>query len=270
MILFPNCKINLGLHILHKRSDGYHDLETVFCPVPLRDALEVVTGSNGVELSLTGIPVAGDAADNLCVKAYALLKQDFPELPSVVVHLHKVIPSGAGLGGGSADGAFMLRLLNEKFQLGISIEQLLQYALELGSDCPFFILNKPALANGRGERLQPVDLDLSAWSFMLVHPGVHINTGWAFSQITPTVSAQSIQEILQQPITSWPSLLINDFEAPVCQHYPALQQIKENLYAAGALYASMTGSGSCFYGIFPKHQVPSIVWPTTYKVYVLK
>lgn len=285
MILFPNCKINLGLHITRKRPDGYHDLETVFYPLPLRDAVEIVSNQafragntaapiyagqpDGMELVLTGLPVKGDPADNLCVKAWHLLKKDFPQLPPVQLHLHKAIPMGAGLGGGSSDAAFTLHLLNNKFKLGIPAEKLLDYALQLGSDCPFFIINQPCIATGRGELLQSIPLDLSAWSFLLVYPEVHINTGWAFEQITPAVPEKPISEVINQPVSSWKDSLINDFEAPVCRLHPALGHIKEALYASGAVYASMTGSGSSFYGIFPTGKVPASLFPS-YKCYTLK
>ena len=187
MIVFPNCKINLGLKILGKRDDGFHNLETVFYPIPFKDALEIIANTqnkNGVEFTGTGLAVDGEAIDNLCVKAYQLLKNDFPQLPAVKIHLHKAIPMGAGLGGGSADAAFMLRLLNEKFNLNLSTPQLLNYALQLGSDCPFFISNKPCMATGRGEVLEEVAVDLSAYKIVLINPGIHINTGWAFSQLS--------------------------------------------------------------------------------------
>lgn len=305
MVVFPNCKINLGLHITRKRDDGYHDLETVFYPVPLRDVLEILKSesgkparlltepanplaeparppagqqpeqgsrmtefiSGGVHFHMSGLVVNGKPEDNLCIKAYNLLKIDFPQLSAIEMYLHKAIPMGAGLGGGSADGAFTLQLLNEKFQLNLSREQLLDYALRLGSDCPFFIINKPCYATGRGELLQTVPVDLSGFSFLLVHPGVHINTGWAFSQLTPAPSPLPLQEIIQQPVTAWSSALSNDFEAPVFRHHPALKAIKEKLYEAGAVYASMSGSGSCFYGIYAKHQWPEIDWPKEYKVF---
>lgn len=276
MIHFPNCKINLGLHITRKRPDGYHDLETVFYPLPLRDALEIVvsapqqpaTSHQQPTLHLTGLPVNGDPANNLCVKAWHLLKKDFPQLPLVQLYLHKAIPMGAGLGGGSSDAAFTLLLLNNKFKLGLTTEQLLDYAGQLGSDCPFFIINKPCLATGRGELLQTIPLNLSAWSFLLVYPEVHINTGWAFEQITPTRPATPLSDIVRQPVHTWKETLINDFEAPVCRLHPVLGNIKESLYAAGAVYASMTGSGSSFYGIFPKGKAPNDLFPG-YKSYVL-
>ncbi|WP_242696501.1 4-(cytidine 5'-diphospho)-2-C-methyl-D-erythritol kinase [Longitalea luteola] len=278
MVVFPNCKINLGLHVTRKREDGYHDLETIFYPLPLHDALEVVTRqspthtaeNNPVSIQLSGLPVQGKPEDNLCIKAYHLLKKDHPQLADVHLYLHKAIPMGAGLGGGSADGAFTLQLLNDKFQLNLSREKLLDYSLQLGSDCPFFIINKPCYATGRGELLQAVQLDLSAYSFLVVHPGIHINTGWAFSQLTPAPSPLPLQEIIRQPITSWRLALRNDFEAPVFIQYPELKAIKEKLYEAGALYASMTGSGSCFFGIFPKQQLPAFQWPAHYAVFYLQ
>jgi len=281
VLVFPNCKINLGLHVTRKREDGYHDLETIFYPLPLRDALEVVKRETAnvkrempdgaaVSLITSGLTVQGKPEDNLCIKAYNLLKKDHPQLGEVDMYLHKAIPMGAGLGGGSADGAFALQLLNDKFQLKLSREKLLDYSLQLGSDCPFFIINKPCFAKGRGELLQSIQLDLSAYSFLVVHPGVHINTGRAFSQLTPAPSPQPLQEIIQQPVHTWRNTLINDFEAPVCKHHPEMQAIKDRLYNAGALYASMTGSGSCFFGIYAKDQLPVLQWPAGYAVFNLK
>lgn len=253
MLSFPNCKINLGLNIINKRADGYHNLETVFLPVPLQDALEILPAHNSdkaVTFACTGLPVAGDEANNLCIKAYQLLKSDFPQLPPVNMHLHKAIPMGAGLGGGSADGAFTLLLLNNKFKLGLSEADLIRYALQLGSDCPFFIINQPCYAEGRGEKLERVSLDLKGYILVLVNPGVHISTGWAFSHITPKKPVKNIKTIISQPIETWRDELVNDFEAPVIATHPALQAIKDTLYAAGAVYAAMSGSGSTFYGLF--------------------
>jgi 4-diphosphocytidyl-2-C-methyl-D-erythritol kinase len=275
VVVFPNCKINLGLHIVRKREDGYHDLETIFYPLPVRDILEVVRteagsqtpGAADVDFHPSGLTVQGKPEDNLCIKAYHLLKSNYPQLPAIQMYLHKVIPMGAGLGGGSADGAFTLQLLNDKFQLNIPREKLLDYALQLGSDCPFFLINQPCLGTGRGQLLQVVSSDLSAYSFLLINPGIHVNTGWAFSQLTPAPAPQPLQHIIQQPVAGWPSLLTNDFEAPVTTHHPELKAIKDRLYQTGALYASMTGSGSSFYGIFPKNQLPQITWPSSYKVF---
>ncbi len=250
MVTFPNCKINLGLHITGKRPDGFHELETVFYPVPLKDILEVVS-STTLQFQSTGIDIPGNPASNLCLKAYHLLKEDFPQLPPVQMHLHKIIPMGAGLGGGSADGAFALQLLNDKYFLGLSPTQLMKYALQLGSDCPFFILNQPCYATGRGEDLTPIKLDLSGYRFVIVHPGIHINTKWAFEQIQPGLPARSIKEIIQLPIQDWKYYLSNDFESPIKQNYPAIEAIKLALYKDGAIYASMSGSGSTVFGIYP-------------------
>ncbi|SFP98345.1 4-(cytidine 5'-diphospho)-2-C-methyl-D-erythritol kinase [Parafilimonas terrae] len=252
MIVFPNCKINIGLSIIGKRSDGYHNLETVFYPLPFYDVLEVIHHSGQHEdytLTTSGIEIEGAAENNLCVKAYRLLKHDFPQLPSVKIHLHKAIPSGAGLGGGSADGAFMLMLLNDKFKLHLTEEKLLQYALMLGSDCPFFIINKPSFAQQRGEVMQPVQLDLSGYHLMLINPLIHVNTGWAFSQVDYSGS-NNIKSIIEQPVETWQGKLENAFEQPVFEKYPEIKIIKNVLLKNGALFASMSGSGSSVYGIF--------------------
>jgi 4-diphosphocytidyl-2-C-methyl-D-erythritol kinase len=266
MIEFPNCKINLGLTILHKREDGFHNLASVFYPVAVTDVLEIIKNDTGeaVQCSVTGLPVSGNAADNLCVKAYQLLKTDFPQLPAIQLHLHKAIPMGAGLGGGSADGAFTLQLLNKKFQLNLTQEKLIDYAAQLGSDCPFFIINTPCFATGRGEILQPIALDLSAYNLLLVNPGIHINTAWAFSQITPALPAKSIELIIQQPIHTWKDELVNDFEKSVFAAHPEIAAIKETLYRHNALYAAMSGSGSTVYGIFEKTNSPAFSFPETY------
>ncbi len=259
MLFFPNCKINLGLNILRKRPDGYHDLETVFYPLPLKDALELIpTSDPEPTFNSYGLPIPGDPADNLCVKAWRLTKTDFPDLPAVHIHLYKNIPIGAGLGGGSADGAQTLIGLNQLFNLNLSREQLLQYAAQLGSDCPFFILNTPCLGQGRGERLQPLPLDLSGYTFVLVDPGIHIPTAKAFALSTPHETIHSLPALVTQPIDTWPGSLINDFEAPLLSLHPELKKINETLYAQGARYASLTGSGSSFFGIFKKHQAPLI------------
>lgn len=286
MIVFPNCKINLGLHILNKREDGYHNLETVFYPLQWRDALEVVRGDDGrqtaddsaathnspltthISFSSTGLLIAGDEKNNLCIKAYHLLKKDFPALPPVQMHLHKAIPTGAGLGGGSADGAFALKLLNDKFQLGLSTQQLIDYALHLGSDCPFFIINKPCFATGRGELLETVELDLSAYKFAIVNPGIHVNTGWAFANLSgrskrpDSEQKTDLKHIIQQPISTWKDQLTNDFEEPVSKAHPEIASIKQQLYDAGAVYASMTGSGSTVFGIFEKE--PALKFAESY------
>jgi 4-diphosphocytidyl-2-C-methyl-D-erythritol kinase len=269
MIVFPNCKINLGLQILNNREDGYHNLETVFYPVQLCDALEVVRAasqhpSSAISFQSTGLPIDIAAQNNLCIKAYELIKKDFLSLPPVQMRLHKTIPMGAGLGGGSSDAAFTLKLLNEKFKLRISQTQLIKYALQLGSDCPFFIINKPCYATGRGEILEPVDLDLSAYKFAIVNPGIHIKTSWAFNQLQLQKSNRlDLKNIIQQPISTWKDELKNDFEEPVFKQYPEIENIKQMLYKAGAVYASMTGSGSTVFGIFNKDQKPELNIPSS-------
>lgn len=265
MVSFPNCKINLGLHITGKRPDGYHDLETIFYPIHIKDVVEIIS-SDTFQFTTSGLPVNGNAGDNLCVKAYWLLKKDFPGLPMVHMWLHKHIPMGAGLGGGSADAAFTLKLLNTKFDLNLTTGQLIGYASQLGSDCPFFIFDQPCHATGRGEILEPFQLNLSGYSWVLVHPETHISTAWAFSQINPKAQQKSLREIIAQPIDRWKDELKNDFEVPVLKQYPRLKTIKEKLYEAGAVYASMTGSGSSFYGMF--RSKPSQV-PTALKNYDL-
>ena len=272
MIVFPNCKINLGLHILRKREDGFHDLQTVFYPVSLQDAVEILQHPQPVtdiEFSSSGVKIEGNLTDNICVKAYQLLKQDFSQLPPVKMHLHKTIPTGAGLGGGSADGAFTLTLLNKKFNLGIDQERLIDYALHLGSDCPFFIRNAPCYATGRGEKLESIALDLSAYKFVLVNPNVHVNTGWAFSQIRPQNNRPPLKEMIARPIEEWRGNLQNDFEEAVFANYPSIKECKERLYEAGAVYSSMSGSGATVFGLFTKNAAPSLPFPADYFVKIL-
>ena len=270
MIYFPNAKVNLGLRVTSKRQDGYHALDTVFFPVPLNDVLEVITQSNpsteAVIFSHSGIPIPGEESSNLCIKAYQLLKKDYPDLPSILLHLHKHIPMGAGLGGGSADGAFMLRLLNDKYKLGIGSEQLQTYALALGSDCPFFIINKPVQASGRGEIMHPISCTLSSKTMVLVCPGIHVSTADAFRKITLSPKAPSCASIVEGPVEEWKGRLINDFEEPVFNAFPEIATIKDTLYNAGAIYASMTGTGSTVYGIFEKSPAIKDLFPSHYHV----
>jgi 4-diphosphocytidyl-2-C-methyl-D-erythritol kinase len=271
MVVFPNCKINLGLNIIQKRTDGFHDLETVFYPVPIKDVLEIITDqqtdqASNIQYSASGLLVEGDLSNNLCVKAYQLLKKDFPKLPFIKMHLHKNIPMGAGLGGGSSDGASTLLLLNQKYQLALSEEQLIQYALLLGSDCPFFIINKPSFAKGRGEILHTIDLDLSQFQFYIVNPGIHISTGWAFSQILPSKALYPIEETILTPIGQWKGILSNDFEKPVIKHYPEIGHIINQLYAHGAVYAALSGTGSTVFGIFPKGVINKPKFPKHYYI----
>ncbi len=267
MVAFPNCKINIGLRVTEKRADGFHDLETVFYPVQFKDAIEIIedTASNK-EISYTqsGTIIPGTIDDNLCIKAYHLLKKDFPHLPNIKMHLHKAIPMGAGLGGGSADASFMLKLIDQKFNLNLSVGQLLGYALELGSDCPFFIINKPCFASGRGEKLESISLDISSHKIVLVNPGIHINTGWAFSNISIEKNKNNLKELIQLPVAKWQQNIQNDFEIPVFKAHPEIASIKSTLIAEGALFASMSGTGSTVYGIFERNSTPLLKFPTDY------
>ena len=266
MVSFPNCKINLGLRITEKRTDGFHNLESVFLPIPWYDALEIIEARH-LSISLSGIQVPGNTENNLCMRAWHLLKNDFPGLPPVSIYLHKTIPAGAGLGGGSSNGTAMLSLLNEKFAMGISGEQLIRYALMLGSDCPFFIHNRPALAKGRGEVIQPLQLSLKGYYIMLVNPCIHIPTGWAFSRITPSPTLTPLELLIQEAPDQWAQLgLVNDFEAPVFTAHPDIASIKQKLLARGALYASMTGTGSTCFGIFATEPESENDFPDKYLV----
>lgn len=266
MVVFPNCKINLGLRVLSKRSDGFHDLDTVFYPLPLKDAAELVpaqhtSSGTGFELHLSGNLIQGNKQDNLCYKAWQLIRNDFPDLPPLEMYLHKAIPSGAGLGGGSSDGAFTLLLLNQVCELNISSNKLLEYALLLGSDCPFFIMNKPCHATGRGEKLSEISLDISSYSIVLVHPHIHISTAWAFAEQAKTKGDRnkdlSCADVITRPVSDWRGILVNDFELPVFKAYPQIAGIRDMLYNQGAVYASMTGTGSCVYGLFEQKSQPS-------------
>lgn len=260
MITFPNAKINLGLNITEKRPDGYHNLETVFYPVPVEDALEInpaAESSNKFNLYQSGIAIDGKPEDNLVVKAFMMLDNKF-NLPPIDIHLYKHIPSGAGLGGGSADAAFMLKLLNEKFSLDLSTEELEHYAAQLGADCAFFIQNQPTFAEGIGNIFSPVSLSLKNYHLVLIKPEVFVSTKAAFAHIKPRKPKQSLKEIISCPIMEWRELMINDFEESVFPQYPEISEIKESLYQQGAIYASMSGSGSSVFGIFSEEaSVPS-------------
>lgn len=265
MIRFPNCKINLGLHVTSKREDGYHNIETIFYPINLRDALEIIPATE-MQFECTGLKVDGSTENNLCLKAYHLLKKDFPEITPLKIHLHKAIPMGAGLGGGSSNGAFMLKMLNDKFNLQLTDDALIKYALQLGSDCPFFIINKPCFASGRGENLQPLNVDLSMYKMVLVNPCIHVSTAEAFSTLAPKEPAQSLQHVIQQPISTWRQALTNHFEEPIFKVHPAIKEIKEELYSKGAIYASMSGSGSTVYGLFIEDVEVNFSFPSHYTV----
>ncbi|TCJ16549.1 4-(cytidine 5'-diphospho)-2-C-methyl-D-erythritol kinase [Flaviaesturariibacter flavus] len=269
MIVFPNCKINLGLQVRRRRADGYHDLETIFYPVPVYDMLEgiQVAGKGHITFTASGRAVTATPQQNLCFKAYGLLQGRFPDLPSVALHLHKVLPSGAGLGGGSADAAFTLMLLNEKLGLGLSTDELAALALQLGSDCPFFLYNRPGFASGRGERIEALALDLSGYWLQLVHTGLHIPTSAAFSRVRPDDDRPSLRTLATLPVAQWRDTLHNDFEDSVFPQYPELAELKQDLYDRGACYAAMTGSGSAVFGIFPKeHTEIASSYPPDYFV----
>lgn len=249
MVSFPNCKINLGLHIQAKRADGYHNLQTIFYPIPFFDVLEFVENKleTSIAVSGTALPHTGE---NICMKAWQLLKDDFSSLPFLTIHLHKNIPHGAGLGGGSANGAFMLSMLNTAYDLRLTEAALKDYALMLGSDCPFFIKNKPCFATGRGENLNTVDLQLSGYHLLLVIPDEKVSTAEAFSGIHLSGKTIEFEKIISGNPAAWRSELENDFEKSVFVILPELKVIKDELYKCGAYYASMSGSGSVIFGIF--------------------
>lgn len=248
MIAFPNAKINLGLHVTERRTDGYHNLETVFYPVELADVLEVLPGTV-FSFESSGMVVDGEPGENLVVRAYKLLHNMY-YLPPVRIHLHKAIPSGAGLGGGSSDAAFMLKTLNQLFDLSLSDEKLKDYADRLGADCPFFIENRPALASGTGDILKPLDLKLEDLYTVIIKPPFGVNTAAAYKAITPGRPAANLSLLCTEPVANWKDFLINDFEKPVFQMFPEISKIKEKLYQMGAIYASMSGSGSAVFGLF--------------------
>lgn len=251
MIFFPNAKINLGLDIIEKRPDGFHNIETLFVPCPdYSDILEVLYAEK-FSMHLYGIPLDGDPMENLCVKAYRLMA-DMYDLPPVAIHLYKEIPVGAGLGGGSSDAAATLILLNKMFSLDLSDEVLAGHASSLGSDCPFFIYNRPMYATGRGEVLSPVEIALDDYRIELVIPDLFISTKEAYAGVTPRKPVVSILNIIKKPVAEWRGLLKNDFEESLFLKYPGLAAEKEALYSRGAVYASMSGSGSALYGLFKK------------------
>lgn len=250
MLCFPNAKVNLGLNVVSKRLDGYHNLETVFYPVAIKDALEVVpaAGEKGI-FRQSGILLDGNPEQNLVIKAYSLLKKEY-NIPEIDIYLRKNIPFGAGLGGGSADAAFMLKLLNNIYELHLSDDQLEALASRLGADCPFFIRNKPVFATGTGNIFTPVNLSLKGYYMVLVNPNIHVSTKEAYAMIQAQQPELSLIEIIKTPVETWKENMINDFETGVFAQYPALSNIKEKLYESGAVYASMSGSGSSVFGLF--------------------
>jgi 4-diphosphocytidyl-2-C-methyl-D-erythritol kinase len=249
MIGFPPCKINLGLNVLHRRTDGYHDIETCFYPLPRTDIIEVVPAAS-FHFELSGIDIPGLDNDNLCVKAYEMLRKDH-SLPPVAIYLHKLIPTGAGLGGGSSDGTATLRLLNQVFNLNLSTTDLASYAARLGSDCAFFLHDQPMIGTGRGEKLSPVRISLKGLYIIMVRPDIHVSTQSAYQSVTPRTPDMDLRSIVEgmRP-EEWRDKLTNQFEPLVMSKYPVIGRVREDLYHAGALYSSMSGSGSAVYGLF--------------------
>ena len=255
MITFPNAKINIGLNILRKRADEFHDIESLFYPVAFFDVLELVK-SKDFEFKSTGLGIPGYSDNNLCIKAYNIIKNDY-SIGNVKMHLHKVIPMGSGLGGGSSNGAFCINMLNELFELNIPIKKRINYAAQLGSDCPFFIENRSAFATGKGEILRPFNVDLSGKWIILVNPNLHVSTADAFSGVTVDDSKTDLIDNLTSPLSSWKESIINKFETSVFRKYPQIESLKKEFYNSGAVYASMTGSGSTIYGIFDQEPTVS-------------
>jgi len=263
MVIFPNAKINLGLYITEKRADGYHNLATIFYPVPITDIVEFIPAED-FSFQTSGLTINDNPAANLCIKAYQLLKNICPDLPPIQLYLHKLIPMGAGLGGGSADGSFVLTHLNQYFSLGLSQTTLLALSLQLGSDCPFFIINTPCFAEGRGELLTPINLSLKGYWLAVIHPNIHVSTAKAFSGIIPKPAPYHLQEQILSPINTWKDWLHNDFEASIFTQFPEIAAIKQSLYQSGAVYAAMSGSGSAVFGLF--EQEPQLQFPKHYTV----
>ncbi|MBL7113338.1 MAG: 4-(cytidine 5'-diphospho)-2-C-methyl-D-erythritol kinase [Bacteroidales bacterium] len=285
MLLFPNAKINLGLHVVKKRPDGFHNIETLFYPIPLCDVLEIIQADQeDIEFTSSGLPIPGDAGSNLVMKAVNLMSDAgcrMPDAPlplwggvgggvtaGIRIHLHKLIPMGAGLGGGSSDGAHTIKLLNDLWKLGWTVSQMQEVARQLGSDCAFFIENVPVLAAGRGDQFEPVDLDLSGYQIVVVIPPVPVSTQEAYAMITPRKPERSLKEAIRLPVERWKEILINDFEEPVMKKHPVIREMKEELYRQGAIYASMSGSGAAVYGIFsPQSSVLSLQFDPSLKVF---
>ena len=251
MISFPNCKINIGLNIVGKRSDDFHNIETVFYPLTLCDALEVLPSKSlaGDEFIMQGIQLEGDPEQNLCIKALQLMRKEIAFQPVKIV-LMKKIPIGAGLGGGSSDAVFTLKMVNEYSDAGYSDEQLIGMSSKLGSDCPFFIINKSVFATGKGDQMTPVSFSLEGYTIVIVKPPVFVSTAEAYSGTTPVIPERSLKELIQLPVSEWHDVIKNDFEKTIFQHHPEIAAIKQKMYDMGAVYASMSGSGSSVFGIF--------------------
>jgi 4-diphosphocytidyl-2-C-methyl-D-erythritol kinase len=250
MIVFPNAKINIGINITARRSDGYHNIETIFYPLPIYDALEALPGDE-LTFQSSGLDIPGRIEDNLCIKGYHLIKKDH-DLPPVNIHLLKHIPIGAGLGGGSANAAFFIKLINNLFDLKLTAGEMLDYARQLGADCAFFIENKPLFAFEKGDQFESINLDLSKYKIVLVMPPVHVSTSEAYRGVKPSPVKESLYELITEPIQDWKHFVKNDFEESVFKNHPVIRGVKASLYEAGAIYASMSGSGASVFGIFSK------------------
>jgi 4-diphosphocytidyl-2-C-methyl-D-erythritol kinase len=248
MIVFPNAKINIGINITSRRPDGYHNIETIFYPLPIYDALEAIPGKE-LTFQSSGLEIPGSADDNLCIKGYHLIKKDY-DIPPLNIHLLKHIPIGAGLGGGSANAAFFIKLVNNLFNLKLTTDHMLDYARQLGADCAFFIENKPLFAFEKGDQFESIRLDLSKYKIILVMPPVHVSTGEAYRGVKPAPVKDSLYELIAEPIQEWKYFIKNDFEESVFKNHPVIRGVKAALYDAGALYASMSGSGASVFGIF--------------------
>ena len=270
MLVFPNAKLNLGLYVTERRPDGFHSLESVFVPLPWTDALEMLpapAGQSATSITLSGRPIPGNPATNLCVRAYELLQADFPQLPPAQLYLHKIVPIGAGLGGGSADAAFALKAANDLFSLRLPPEALEGYARRLGSDCAFFIRNQPVLAVEKGDIFEEIDLSLAGTGCVVVYPNLHISTAEAYARITPQQPAHPLRAALAQPMATWCDTVSNDFETALTPAHPVLADIKQQLYVAGATYASLSGSGSAVYGLWEGGEPAKLAWPAEYTVW---
>ncbi len=250
MIVFPNAKINIGINVTERRPDGYHNIETIFYPLPIYDALEALSGDE-LTFQSSGLDIPGRMEDNLCIKGYHLIKKDY-DLPPVNIHLLKHIPIGAGLGGGSSNAAFFIKLINSLFSLGLTTAQMLDYARQLGADCAFFIENKPLFAFEKGDQFETISLDLSKYYIVLVMPPVHVSTSEAYRGVKPATVKDSLYELIMEPIQEWKHFIKNDFEESVFKNHPVIRGVKAALYDAGAIYASMSGSGASVFGIFDK------------------
>lgn len=254
MIVFPNAKINIGINITGRRHDGYHNIETIFYPLPIYDALEALPG-NDLTFQSTGLPIPGKIEDNLCIKGYNLIKKDH-NIPPLDIYLLKHIPIGAGLGGGSANAAFFIKLINRLFNLGLTTADMLDYARQLGADCAFFIESKPVFAFEKGDRFEDIELDLSNYHIVLVMPPAHVSTAEAYRGVRPAPVKQSLKDLIKLPVEEWKNHIRNDFEYSVFKNHPGIRGVKAALYDIGAIYASMSGSGASVFGIF--HNKPDL------------